>query len=476
MLLAGLSQPGVAEYEIRCALDYLSSRPEVDADKIGMTGADGGGFMTWITAALDNRVTAAVIADDTEDFGDIIHRKRQTDWDQANDQGELIPGILQYANNQELLAMFAPHPLLIVTNAEQFGQRASAKSIFDYGTDIYGRFGANGKIQLSVDSDDGPGYQRQKRLAAYRFFLTELMGQQDPQPGGEVPGEAFPPANSPELRCLPPGGSSSSAPAIMALVRSIADKLSESVTNLPIKDLMPPWPPPDLYSYALGAPGVFRYVYTARRGGYGIPWLFLFSGQGQWRGMLVALDDRGKEALVDDSVIREALKRNYAVASIDMRGIGELGGHPGWLFATNLLLGDNLGWEEAYDVLGLLDEWHEGQQSHISGFYANGPIASLVAGYVMSMRKGPAPEWIVLRNNLVSFREMLDRPGGNQPPYWPIPFNALSSVDLMHPFFDTSTNNLHSWIVDPLDPALTKTKVPAKVRLTTLDEFLASDW
>ncbi len=328
-LLVGLSQPGIAEYEVRCALEYLSSRPEVDPRKIGMTGADGGGFMTWITAALDDRIAAAAIADDTEDFGDIIHRMRQTDWDKAEDQRQLIPGILQYANNHELLAMFAPRPVLIITNSEQFGQNSSARSIFDYGADIYGRFGANGNARLFVDSDDGPGYQRQKRQAAYKFFLTALMGQQDPQPLDERPGEVFPPPDSADLRCLPPGAASPAAPTIMAVVRSIADKLPEPGTNVQIKDLMPPWPPPDWYSYSLGAPGIFRYVYTTRRSGYGIPWLFMFSESmdGGPDGMIIALDDRGKEALVDDPFVVEALKRNYVVAAIDMRGTGELAGH-----------------------------------------------------------------------------------------------------------------------------------------------------
>lgn len=482
-LLVGLSQPGIAEHEISCALDYLASRPDVDPHRIGMTGADGGGFMTWITAALDDRIAAAAIADDTEDFGDMIHRMRQTDWDRAgsehaSDQRELIPGILQYANNHELLAMFAPHPLLIMANSEQFGKNASVRSIFDYGADIYGHFAANGKIQLFVDSEDGPGYQQKKRQAACRFFLSALMGQPDPQPAAEVPGEAFPPPDSPDLRCLPPGTATPATPVIMAVVHNIAAKLPEAGTNIRIRDLMPGWPPPDRYSYGLGAPGIFRYVYDTRRDDYHIPWLWMLDPPGRSRGMVIALDDRGKEALVDDPVIVEARKRGYAIAALDMFGIGEFAGHPGWLFATNLLLGDNLGWKQAYDTLGLLDEWHEGQQSHIAVLYANGPVATLVASFVMSMRQGPAPELVVLRNGLTSFRELLNQTaspdgGNNEIPYWAIPVGALTSVDMIRPFFEDSTNDIHSWI---LDPAVAKTTVPAKVRVATTDEFLASEW
>jgi len=466
-LLIGLSQPGIAEYEVRCALQYLSSRPEVDPQKIGMTGADGGGFMTWITVALDDRIAAAAIADDTEDFGDIIHRMRQTDWDKGEDQRELVPGILQYANNHELLAMFAPHPLLIMTNSEQFGQNSGARSIFDYGADLYGHFGANGKARLFVDSDDGPGYQRQKRQAAYKFFLTALMDRQDPQPPDEKPDEILPPPDSADLRCLPPGSASLAEPVVMAEVRDIASKLPEAGTNIRIQDLVLPWPPRVRYGWGINGVGVQRFVFETQRGGYAIPWLHMRKYDGD-RGMIIALDDRGKEALVSDPFILEAQKRGYSVAAIDMRGTGELAGHPGWLFAVNLLLGDNVVWKEALDTLTLLDEWHDFIVSHVAGIYANGSTAGMAASYAMLMRLGPAPEFVVLRNGLLTFRDLLD----HEVPDWAILPGALSSVDLMHPFYDASTNDIHSWIVDPLS----KVAVPPKMRVVTLEELLSSEW
>ena len=480
-LLVGLSQAGIAEYEVRCALDYLSSRPEVDPHKIGMTGAEGGGFMTWITVALDDRIAAAAIADDTEDFGDIIHRMRQTDWDNAGDQRELVPGILQYANNHELLAMFAPHPLLIMTNSEQFGQNASARAIFDYGADIYGRFGANGKARLFVDSDDGPGYQRQKRQAAYKFFLTALTGQQDSQPPDEKPGEVFPDPDSSDLRCLPPGAASPATPAVMTVVRSIAGKLPEAGTNTRIQDLMLPWPPLVAYGFGINGPnGVQRYVldmHDVRHGEFEIPFDHMWPDSQSIRGTIVALDDRGKEALVDDPLTREARKRGYDVWAMEMRGTGELAGHPGWLFAVNLLLGENVVWKQAFDTLSLLDETHKGS-GHFIALYANGPVATMAASYIASMMHGSTPAVIVMRNGFISYRELLTRvptlngAGENEIPYWSIPFGVLPATDPMQPFHEASTNDIHSWIVDPLS----KASVPQKVHVVTLEDLLSSEW
>ena len=41
-ILAGIPQEGFMVWESMCAVDYLASRPEIDAARIGITGASGG--------------------------------------------------------------------------------------------------------------------------------------------------------------------------------------------------------------------------------------------------------------------------------------------------------------------------------------------------------------------------------------------------------------------------------------------------
>lgn len=51
---------GVEVWNAIRALDYLETRPEVDASRLGMTGRSGGAAMSWFTAAVDERIRAVV--------------------------------------------------------------------------------------------------------------------------------------------------------------------------------------------------------------------------------------------------------------------------------------------------------------------------------------------------------------------------------------------------------------------------------
>src|SRR5262245_28085917 len=55
---AGLSLAGLVAWDNVRALDYLAGRPEVDADRLGVTGTSGGGNQTLYLAAVDQRVRA----------------------------------------------------------------------------------------------------------------------------------------------------------------------------------------------------------------------------------------------------------------------------------------------------------------------------------------------------------------------------------------------------------------------------------
>ena len=56
----GYTSAGAEAWNCIRALDYLQSRPEVDGERLGVTGRSGGGAYSWWIAALDERIKAAV--------------------------------------------------------------------------------------------------------------------------------------------------------------------------------------------------------------------------------------------------------------------------------------------------------------------------------------------------------------------------------------------------------------------------------
>ncbi len=80
-LPVGIAQQGYAVFDAQTGLRYLLSRPDVDAQRIGMTGASGGGFDTWMNAALDDRIKVAVPVVGTCDFGEQSAARLGIDWD-----------------------------------------------------------------------------------------------------------------------------------------------------------------------------------------------------------------------------------------------------------------------------------------------------------------------------------------------------------------------------------------------------------
>jgi len=60
LIPVGLPLSGLQVYENMRALDYLLTRPEVDGERIGITGASGGGNQTMYAGAFDTRFKCVV--------------------------------------------------------------------------------------------------------------------------------------------------------------------------------------------------------------------------------------------------------------------------------------------------------------------------------------------------------------------------------------------------------------------------------
>ncbi len=171
--LTGANGIGLFYLAMRKGLDLLHRHPEVDKERIGMTGLSGGGWQTVLLSALDERVRAAVpvaghssLVSRLEDFGsgDI------GDWEQKGTD------LLRDFEYTHLTAAIAPRPLLQIHNAADIFRSHRVKpGTFDALRPIWELYGAVGNFKFHENFDPGDhNYELDNRLQAYQFFAEQF--------------------------------------------------------------------------------------------------------------------------------------------------------------------------------------------------------------------------------------------------------------------------------------------------------------
>ncbi|MGC1919851.1 MAG: acetylxylan esterase [Acidobacteriaceae bacterium] len=154
-------------------LDYLISRPEVDATRLGCTGQSGGGTMTMYLAALEPRLRVAAVSDcNTENVaGPFFDPPGATDDAEQNIVGSLPLGI----DRGDMLLAFAPKPLLICYTTHDEGVTYSpvyeeaTQEIYRELQRVYGLLGAKDQVGLFA-SHLPHGLNFFNRIPIYAWF------------------------------------------------------------------------------------------------------------------------------------------------------------------------------------------------------------------------------------------------------------------------------------------------------------------
>src|SRR6267378_2359406 len=176
------------------ALDYLLSRKEVDATRVGLTGNSGGGTHTAYIAALDDRIQVAAPSCYITSWNLMLRTLGPQDGEQV------FPLWLQDGvDYPDYLYAFAPKPYLVLSAIRDFFPIAGARETFSEAAKVYEAIGAKDKVGM-FEADDGHGYNKGRRLAAYEWFARWLNGTEDKTPEPEI--EMSTPE---ELRATPTG-------------------------------------------------------------------------------------------------------------------------------------------------------------------------------------------------------------------------------------------------------------------------------
>ncbi|MDB4889613.1 MAG: Abhydrolase, bacterial [Gemmatimonadetes bacterium] len=105
-LLLGQSMAAWRVWDAMRAIDYLSTRREVDASRIATLGASGGGTTSLLTGAMDERVKVAVVSAYFNTFRDSIVSI-------AHCPDNYVPGLLQDMEMYDLSGLVAPRRLFV---------------------------------------------------------------------------------------------------------------------------------------------------------------------------------------------------------------------------------------------------------------------------------------------------------------------------------------------------------------------------
>lgn len=100
--LWGLTPGGLQMWNAIRALDFVAALDDVDPERIGCTGASGGGTQTFLLAAVDDRIKVAA------PVNMVSHSM------QGGCMCENMPLLRLDTNNMELAAMVAPRPMIMV--------------------------------------------------------------------------------------------------------------------------------------------------------------------------------------------------------------------------------------------------------------------------------------------------------------------------------------------------------------------------
>ena len=152
-------------------IDYLISRPEVDAARIGVTGNSGGGTQTSLVMLADPRVAAAAPAT----F--IMNRETYQRTGQPQDAEQLWPGFTGAGfDHEDILLAMAPKPVCVLAVTSDFFPIEGTRRTVTRSRRLWELMDRGEALEL-VEDDSTHAYSPKLARAAARFFAHHLLGK-----------------------------------------------------------------------------------------------------------------------------------------------------------------------------------------------------------------------------------------------------------------------------------------------------------
>lgn len=330
MLLAGETATGALLWDAMRSLDVLASHPQVDPRRLASTGQSGGGTLTMILAAADERLAAAAVSSgNTENFAVTPFLAPGSSDDAEQD---LIGSGPPAFDRWDLLWPLAPKPLLVAVSAHDFfgtyspSYERSGREEFARLARAYATLGAGGRLQY-FESPLPHALSQPMRMAVYRWF-ERFLKQSDRPIDAEPPTD---PETDQTLWCGPTGNTvrdfGGRTPFALVRERSQGIRTPEGPADLrAVLGMDPPSTAPRLevratveYSNArvqAVEANTAKQVWTPA-------WLFL--PKRDWTRLLLLIEPNGRNGAWHEGELYDRLAgAGIAVCAADVRGVGDL--------------------------------------------------------------------------------------------------------------------------------------------------------
>ncbi len=164
-LLLGINLLTLNIWDMMRAVDYLVSRPEVDAERVGAMGLSWGGTRTTFLAAMDERIKCADIICYVTQFKEFAIRM-------GNFCGsQFLPHLYQWGDVADVAGLIAPRPLLVENGTQDLGFPIEASlRAHEHLRRIYRAAGVEDRLHIDVF----PGGHQFHGPSAREFFEKYL--------------------------------------------------------------------------------------------------------------------------------------------------------------------------------------------------------------------------------------------------------------------------------------------------------------
>ncbi len=392
-------------------IDYLISRADVNADRIGALGCSGGGTATAYLAALDDRVKVAGVACYITSFQELLPSATG-----VQEAEQSLPHFIEQGLDfGDWVELFAPKPYAIISTTNDMFPFEGARQTYEEVKRIYKLYGAEDRLQW-ITGPGGHGNLGPISPAILGFFVHHLAGG----PAGDASFTAMRPQHPEDLLCTPTGQVSTSLGG-----ETVASMYQARIpsSRLPV--------PPSLRDEIRALTGVTanptgpsraKVISTEQREGYRVETIALQSEGAEVAGLISIPASSGRKAAVlmlnpQPGDFDRLAKSGRIVMVLQPRPSppGTEGAKSPYLGAFNLLslraflVGKTILGMRVEDALHAVD-WlsaRAGVDPSAITAYGNGPMGAVIlhaAALDSRIRR------VVVENTLTSYRMILKQP------------------------------------------------------------------